>query len=147
MKASDWDDKKKRWLVIGICLHTVLSPALKKYVVPVLKEIYNELTSYHKIDLQTYSTHLNRYPTTNAFLNYEAANNNKAKHGYQITKYDYTIRNIVELSKLFLKTSMAHYTSFDETCDSSTWLELIINIDKFPPVVKVEAENVCTISV
>ncbi|CAC5425501.1 unnamed protein product [Mytilus coruscus] len=37
---------------------------------------------------------------------------------------------------------MGYYTGFGETCDSSAVLGLIINIDKFPPVVKSDADDV-----
>ncbi|CAG2192660.1 unnamed protein product [Mytilus edulis] len=56
--------------------------------------------------------------------------------------YDYTIKSAVDLSKLFLPTHMAHYTGFDDTCDISALLGLIINIDKFPQIVKSDAEEV-----
>ncbi|CAC5421080.1 unnamed protein product [Mytilus coruscus] len=141
-KPADLDDNQKRWLVVGICLHSIISPALRTYVVPILTVLYNELIRYQKIDTQTYLTHLKQYQPTNAYLNYEAVNNNKAMYGYQKANYDYTIKSVVDLSKLFLQPHMTHYTGFDETCDSSTLLGLIINIDKFPPVVKSDAEDV-----
>lgn len=96
------------------------------------------------IDTQTYPTHLKRYGPTNTPLNYEAVKNNKTTYGNQIAKYDYKIKNVVDLSKLFLQTHMVHYTGFDDTCDSSALLGLIINIDKFAPVVKSDAEDVRT---
>ncbi|CAG2219072.1 unnamed protein product [Mytilus edulis] len=74
--SSDLDDDQKRWLVVGICLHSVLSPALRKYVDSIL------------------------------------------------------------LSHIAL------YTGFDETCDSSALLGLILNIAKFDPVIKADADNV-----
>ncbi|CAG2240151.1 unnamed protein product [Mytilus edulis] len=56
---DDLDDSEKRWLVVGICLHTIISP-----------------------------------------------------------------------------THMAHFTAFDDSCDSSALLGIIVNIDKFPAVVQ-----------
>ncbi|XP_052075456.1 uncharacterized protein LOC127712898 [Mytilus californianus] len=141
-KPSDLDDNEKRWLFAGICLNTVLVPSLRKYIVPILTELYNELTLNHKIDTQTYPTHLKQYQPTKTYLNYEAVNNSKATHGYQKAKYDYAIKSVVDISKLFVQTHMAHYTGFDETCNSSSVLGLIINIDKFPPVVRSDAEYV-----
>ncbi|XP_071178329.1 uncharacterized protein [Mytilus edulis] len=138
-KTSDSDDNEKRWMVVGICMNTVLIPALRKYVVPILTVLYNELTRYHNIDTQIYPTH---YQPTNRFLNYGAVNNNKARFGKKQAMYDYTIKSVVDLSKLFLPTHMAHYTGFDETCDISALLGMIINIDKFPQIVKSDAEEV-----
>ncbi|CAG2253724.1 unnamed protein product [Mytilus edulis] len=141
-KPGDLDDNQKRWLVVGICLHSVLSPALRTYVGPIITALHNELIRFHKIDAQIYPNHLRNYPPTNVYLNYEAANNNKKKHGNQKAKYDYTITTAVDLSKLFMQTHMALYSGFDETCDSSALLGLIISIDKFAPVVKSDAENI-----
>ncbi|CAC5377155.1 unnamed protein product [Mytilus coruscus] len=142
VKPADLDDNQKRWLFVGICLHSVISPALRKYIVPILTKLFHKLSIQYRIDTQTYPKYLQKYPTTNAFLNYEAANNNKAVYGNQRAKYDYAIKNAVDLSKLFILTHMTHYTGFDEKCDSSALLGLIINIDQFPPVVKSVAENV-----
>ncbi|XP_076105813.1 uncharacterized protein LOC143074150 [Mytilus galloprovincialis] len=134
------NDNQKRYLVVGICLQSVISPALRKYVVPILTSLYEELTLREKIDTQTFSTH---YQPTYTFLNYENINNNKATYGYQKAKYDYTIKSVVDLSKLFLQIHMAHYTGFDETCDLSALLGLIINIvGKFPTTVISYAKNV-----
>ncbi|XP_063448236.1 uncharacterized protein LOC134727779 [Mytilus trossulus] len=134
------NDNQKRYLVVGLCLQNVISPALRKYVVPILTSLYEELTLKEKIDTQTFST---RYQPTYIFLNYENINNNKATHGYQKAKYDYTIKSVVDLSKLFLPIHMAHYTDFDETCDLSALLGLIINIvGKFPTAVIAYAKNV-----
>ncbi|CAC5387258.1 unnamed protein product [Mytilus coruscus] len=142
-KPADLDDNQKRWLVVGICLHSVISPALRNYVLTILTKLCYKLSIKHRLDTQTFSSHLKKHPPTNkAFLNYEAVNNNKMKHGYYKANYDYTIKSVVDLSKLFLQTHMAHYTGFDETCDSSALLGLIINIDKFSPVVKSDADDV-----
>ncbi|XP_071171175.1 uncharacterized protein [Mytilus edulis] len=144
VNPTDLSDNQKRWLVVGICLHNVLAPALRIHVNSILTSLYNQLSCNHKIDTQIHSNHLKQYPPTNTYLNYENVNNNKANHGYQKANYDYTIKNAVDLSRLFLQTHMAHYTGFDETCDSSALLGLIINIDKFSPVVKSDAEDVRT---
>ncbi|XP_052102316.1 uncharacterized protein LOC127735917 [Mytilus californianus] len=142
VKSADLSDNQKRWLVVGICLNSVIAPALRNYVVHILTSFYNQLSCNHKIDAQIYPNHLKQYQPTNTYLNYENVNNNKAKHGYKKANYDYTIKNAVDLSKLFLQTHMAHYTGFDETCDSSALLGLIINIDQFTLVVKSDAEDV-----
>ncbi|XP_052074138.1 uncharacterized protein LOC127712020 [Mytilus californianus] len=136
------NDNQKRHLIVGVCLHSVISPALRKYVIPILTPLYEELTLKQKIDTQTYSTRLKQYQPTKTFLNYDAVNNNKALYGYQSAQYDYTIKSVVDLSKLFLQTHMAQYTGFDETCDFSALFGLIINIDKFPAVVKSNAKDV-----
>ncbi|CAG2221845.1 unnamed protein product [Mytilus edulis] len=47
---AEIDDNKKRWLVVGICLHSILSPALRKYVEPVVTRFYNSLKLSHQIE-------------------------------------------------------------------------------------------------
>ncbi|CAG2256648.1 unnamed protein product [Mytilus edulis] len=136
-KPADLDENQKKWLVVGICLHSVISQALRSYVVPILTKLCYKLSVNHRLETQTFPTHLQKHPLTNkASLNYEAVNNNKVKHGNYKQRYDYKIKSVVDLSKLFLQTHMAHYTGFDDTCDSSALLGLIINIDQFDPVVK-----------
>ncbi|XP_052086011.1 uncharacterized protein LOC127723428 [Mytilus californianus] len=139
---DDLDDNRKRWLVVGICLHSILSPALRKYVDPVVTSLYSSLKITYQIDLQTQTTHLRTYGAANIYLNYEAINNNKATHGYRSVLWDYKVHNAVNLSKLFLPTHMAHYTAFDGSCDSSALLGMIDRIDKFPGNVQIAARNV-----
>ncbi|VDI81668.1 Hypothetical predicted protein [Mytilus galloprovincialis] len=142
-KSADLDENLKRWLVVGICLHSVKSPVMRKYVVPILSKLCYQLSVKHNIDEQTFSKHLQKHPPTNkTFYNYEGVNNNKVKHGSYKQRYDFKIKSVVDLSKLFLQTHMTHYTGFDDTCDSSTLLRLIIKIDQFDPVVKLVSEDV-----
>lgn len=145
----DLDDEKKRWLVTGICIHTVISPALRQYVAPVIKGLYSSMQkSLHN---QVFSNYVEKYIPTNKSLNYEAVNNNKSipflKGRRDFASYNYNIQNEVDFSKLFLVTHMANYTGFDHTCDSSALLGLLINIDIFPSNVKKIAEKVRMISV
>ena len=130
--------------MVGICLHSLISPTLRQYVDPILNALYNLLKSSDKIDTQTITKHLKKYPNTSKKLNYEPINNNTTK-GKNITKYDYKVQNAVDLSKLFLQTPMAKYSAFDDTCDSSALLGIIAEVDTFPPVVKKIAEKVITV--
>lgn len=131
MLKPDLEDNQKRWLVVGICLHSVLSPALRQYVALNMTKMYKTLKKSHKIDVQIYPNILQKYPVARK-LNYEAVNNNRSvlfrgKNDYP--NYDYKIQNPVDLSKLFLNTQMAQYTGFDETCDSSVLLNIIMFSD------------------
>ncbi|CAC5390663.1 unnamed protein product [Mytilus coruscus] len=127
----DLEDNQKRWLVVGICLHNVVSPALRKYVASSMTKLFNTLKQSYKIDVQMYPNILQNYPVAR-LLNYEAVNNNRSilfrgKKDYP--NYDYKIQNAVDLSKLFLNTQMAQYAGFDETCDSSALLNIIMYSD------------------
>lgn len=123
-------------------MHSILSPALRKYVDPVVTNLYSSLKITDQIDLQTQKIHLRTYGAANIYLNYETINNNTTNHGYRSNLYDYKVQNAVDLSKLFLKTHMAHYTSFDGSCDSSALLGMIDKIDKFPGNVQIAARKV-----
>ncbi|CAC5381062.1 unnamed protein product [Mytilus coruscus] len=134
----------KRWVVIGICLNNVLTPALRKYVTPIVTQMYKSLVKQYHIDNQKLHGYLRKYPPTNTMLNYEPINDNENLYGRHTWKYDYDVKNPIDLSKLFLQTHMAHYVAFDDTCDSSALLAIIINIDQFPLAVQEDADEVRT---
>ncbi|CAC5358311.1 unnamed protein product [Mytilus coruscus] len=133
---DDLDDSKKRLLVVGICLHTIISPVLRNYVVPVVTKLCYSLTKLHKINQQTFGSYLKKYPPTNKELNYEAINSNKDTFKWKRALYDYRVKSPVDLSRLFLQTHMAHSTTFDDSCDSSALLGIIINVDRFQAVIQ-----------
>ncbi|XP_071149400.1 uncharacterized protein [Mytilus edulis] len=138
---DDLDDRRKRWLIVGICLHTIISPVLRTYVVNVVTKLCYSLTSRNKIHKQTYRSFLKRYSPSNTELNYEAINNNKTLYGQNRARYDYRVKSAVDLSRLFLQTHMAHFTAFDDSCDSSALLGIIVNIDRFSPGVQADARQ------
>lgn len=137
----DLDDEKKRWLIVGICIHTIVAPALRQYIAPVINSLYHSMNQQHNIHSQIFPNHLRKYNPTNKDLNYEAINNNRSKKRI-FSSYNYNVQNEVDFSKLFLVSYMAHYTGFDHTCDSSALLGLVINIDTFPTIVKRVAETI-----
>ncbi|CAC5368971.1 unnamed protein product [Mytilus coruscus] len=141
---ADLEDDKKRWLVVGICLHSILSPSLRRFEDNVVNNFYNALKLSDQIDIQTHSRHLRKYGVVNFELNYETINNNKFTYGYQKVRYDYKVQNGVDMSKLFLQTHIANYIAFDDSCDSSALLGFIVNIDKFPVNVQTAARDVGT---
>lgn len=123
-----------------------MSPTLRNYVEPVVLRLYNSLKLSHGIDVQTYPKQQSVYSKYRVQLNYGAINkNNSILIGKKpnLINYDYKVVNHVEFSKLFLQTHMAQYTAFDETCDMSALLSLIISIDTFPQTVKNVAMKVC----
>lgn len=128
--------------MVGICLHSVLSPTLRKYANSVVINLYNSLKLSHQIDVQTQSSYLRTYGAANFYLNYEPINNNKTTYGNRYALFDYKVRNDIDMSKMFLQTHMTNYTAFDESCDSSSLLGMIVNIDKFPVNVQMAAQDV-----
>ncbi|XP_076086847.1 uncharacterized protein LOC143057428 [Mytilus galloprovincialis] len=143
---SDLKDNQKRWLVIGICLHDILSPVLRKYIESEINQLYTSLVTSNNINAQLYNNgFLERYPpSSNGYrLNYETINNNKAFYKGQVKLYDYKVQNAVDFSKLFLQQlTIAHYTAFDESCDSSALLAILINVDTFSAVVQHDANAI-----
>ncbi|CAC5416526.1 unnamed protein product [Mytilus coruscus] len=137
---ADIGDNQKRWLIFGICIQSVLAPTLRKFTEPVARNLYNVTQNTHGIQTQTYPNQLKKYPSSGRDLNYEAINNNhlipRVRRQPDVGKYDYKVTSHVEFSKLFLNTFMAQYTAFNETCDLSALLGIIINIDKFPQPVQ-----------
>ncbi|XP_071138271.1 uncharacterized protein [Mytilus edulis] len=145
------DEEKTSWLVVGICLHSIISPLLRTFIDPIVENLYKTLVTNDTIDTQTYHGYLKKYPSNNQFfLNYESINNNRNlpkkkinsewKKDYQ--NYDYNIMSHVDLSKLFLQPTMAHYSAIDESCDSSALINMIINISAFPKKIQTDAEQV-----
>lgn len=125
---------------MGICLYSIISPLLRKYVDPILSNLYSSLVSSDSIDTQSCNGYLKKYPVTNRyFLNYESVNNNRNKN---YRSYDYKVTSHVDLSKLFLQPSMAKYSGIDESCDSSALLGMVINISSFPACVQTDAVKV-----
>lgn len=62
--------------------------------------------------------------------------------GRKTEQYNYKVQNAVDFSKLFLPLNIAHYTAFDEACDSSALLGIIINVNTFPVAVQNDANAV-----
>ena len=143
---SDLEDEEKRWLIVSICLHSIISPVLRKFIDPVITNFYKTLKKSHKIDIQTQPYILRTFPLPPAprgyNLNYESINNNR-QHGKNKGLFDYKVKDPIDLSRLFVLPHMAHYTGFNETCDSSALLGLILNVDQFQQPLKLVADQVC----
>lgn len=129
-------------MVIGIGLQSIVAPVLREFVAPKLQHLYDTLVKSCHIDTQLYPDYIKKYPATNAYeLNYQSINNNKEPRKNK-SLYDYNVHDPVELSKLFLDTNMALYTSFDESCDTSALLGILERIDVFEQDIKDNAKEV-----
>ncbi|CAC5416533.1 unnamed protein product [Mytilus coruscus] len=139
VKKADLEDNQKRWLLIGICLQSIVSPTLRNFTESVVLSLYNAMKLSLKIHTQTYPYQQKKIPKSRVQLNYGAVNNNNSIRIGQkpdLVNYDYKVVNHVEFSKLFMQTYMAQDSAFDETCDLSALLTLIVSIDTFPQPVK-----------
>ncbi|XP_028408741.1 uncharacterized protein LOC114531307 [Dendronephthya gigantea] len=132
MKAAVGDNER-RWLIVGICLNKVLTPALREVLGNEIPKWYQSLLPPpHEIDKQTLGRHKKKLPPSSLNLNYESINNNFTKHKSSVRrKYDYAVKDAVSLAKLFVKPFMANFSGFDDTMDTSAALSLVAEAQPF----------------
>lgn len=122
--------EEKRWLVVGICLSKVLTPAIRKVIEQDLSQLYQNLiqppTNIHS---QTSSSYHKCLPPSTLRLNYININNNTIQASHR--SYDYSVKDEVSLAKLFVKPFMAGFTAFDESLDSSAALSILCGAPNF----------------
>ncbi|CAH1274006.1 STIP1 [Branchiostoma lanceolatum] len=132
--AFDLREAEKEHLVVGCCLHRIITPPLRKYVESTMQKSYRNAKSKSRIHTQTFPNHMKSHKGHR--LNYHNINNNNNKHKAAENKYDYRVSNHVAFAKLFLQPFMAHMTGFDDSCDMSALLGLICQVGDFNPDVK-----------
>ena len=124
--------EQRRWLVVGIALHHVLTPCLRDKIKAEMTPFYQHLVRHFGLDKQTYPKFLKNIPLSTVNLNYESINNNDtAKHR---SHYDYCVKDEVSLAKLFMKPFMAQFTAFDSSFDSSAVLAVLCGALPFASV-------------
>ena len=134
---SGTSQEQRRWLVVGIALHHVLTPCLRDKIKAEMTPFYQHLVRRFGLDKQTYSKFLKNIPLSTVNLNYESINNNDtAKHR---SHYDYCVKDKVSLAKLFMKPFMAQFNAFNSSFDSSAALAVLCGA---LPFVTVKAEDV-----
>lgn len=122
--------EEKRWLVVGICLSKVLTPAVRKIIKQEMHQLYqNMVLPTTHIHSQTSSSYLRSLPPSTVRLNYVNINNNATKSSHH--SYDYCVEDELSLAKLFVKPFMSGFTSFDETLDSSAALSILCGAPNF----------------
>ena len=138
-------EDSKRWCVYGIALNHVLVPAIRPILNRELLNEYNGLKLNHGIEVQTaHSFPSPKYPTN---MKYENINGNETKlkpppsKKYDYSKFDYKVTSHVDFGKLFLLKHVAKFTAFDETCDASAVLSLLVGI----PVVSSGLQNAANV--
>ena len=126
-------DEQRRWMVVGICLTKVLTPALRNVLDKQMPIYYQGLLlSPYEINKQTVSKHMKNPSSHSKFkLNYESINGNFTTHKSSHHNYDYAVKDPVSLAKLFMKQFMASFTGFDQTMDTSAALSVIAEAPPF----------------
>ena len=116
--------EEKRWLVVGICLSKVLTPAMRSVIRQEMHQLYqNMVLAPTCIHSQTLSSHHRSLPPSTVRLNYVNINNNATQSSYH--SYDYCVKDELSLAKLFVKPFMSGFTGFDETLDLSAALSIL----------------------
>ena len=116
--------EEKLWLVVGICILKVLTPAIRSVIGKEIRQLYQKMVlEPTKIHLQTSSSYHERFPPSTVDLEYKNINNN-AKHPSDCN-YDRRVKDELSLAKLFVTPSSSGFTGFDETMDSSAALSIL----------------------
>ena len=129
-KSTNVSDEERRWVVIGICLTKVLTPALRDVLANEIPKWYQMLLQPPcEIDKQALGKHQKILPPSTLKLNYASINNNAAHKSPRT--YDYAVKDPLSLAKLFLKPFMANFTGFDQTMDASAVLSVMCEAQPF----------------
>ena len=115
---------ERRWVVIGICLAKVLTPALRNILATEIPKWHRVLCqSPTEIDKQVFGGHQKNLHPSTLTLNYKSINNNDAIVSPRA--FDYAVKDPLSLAKLFVKPFMSKFTGFDVTMDTSAVLSVI----------------------
>ena len=116
--------EERRWVVIGLCLTKVLTPALRKVLATEIPKWHQDLCQPPtEIDKQVYVGHKKQLHPSTIDLNYKNINNNHVHKSFR--SYDYAVEDPLSLAKLFVKPFMCNFTGFDQTMDTSAVLSVI----------------------
>ena len=134
----------------GIALNKILVPQIRSFVEQEVGKEYNNLKRIHTIHIQTKPHYLKAWPTSKDFLKYENINCNDGlpkvkKHGkyvYDYNSFNYGVKSHVDFARLFVQNYMAKFTAFDDHCDTSAVLQLLLRIPAFSSAVQTAADNV-----
>ena len=132
--------EQRRWLVVGIALHHVLTPCLRDKIKNDMTPFYQHVVRNFGLDKQTFAAYKKTIPPSAFNLNYGSINNNATLHRHS-RHYDYCVKDEVSLAKLFMKPFMAQFNAFDNSFDSSAALAVLCGAVPFTSV-KPFAEDV-----
>ena len=123
-------NEERRWVVIGVCLTKVLTPALRNILA-------TEIPNWHQvlcqppteIDKQVYGRHKIQLNPSTLDLNYKNINNNHTLRSPRA--FNYAVTDSLSLAKLFVLPFMSKFTGFDQTMDISAVLSVICEAAPF----------------
>ena len=144
VSLKNWtiSDNDKRWIVIGIVLHTVLTPALRKYIDAKMQRFYHTLNKECNLNAQTHKKHHKKDPHGNSKFFYENINENGLQNKKAFT-YDYKIKDHNGLAKLYLQPHMVKFEKVsDGSFDASSALSILSTASCFSTVLQDAAGDV-----
>ncbi len=123
-------NEERRWVVIGVCLTKVLTPALRNVLATEMPKWHQVLCQPPtQIDKQVYGRHKIQLNPSTLDLNYKNINNN---HVIRTPRsFDYTVKDPLSLAKLFAQPFMSKFNGFDQTMDISAVLSVIFEAALF----------------
>ena len=137
--STELSVEKRRWVVVGLCLHSVVIPRLRGIISREVSKVYEEMKSKkNPIDKQTSSKYQKTMPKDWKCLNYRNINGNHLKKEDQ---FDYKVKDDVSLAKLLME-HMAKFNAFDNSFDASAALTVLSTPGFFNDPVNVLAGNV-----
>ena len=123
-------DDERRWVVIGVCLTKVLTPALRNVLATEIPKWHQILCQPPtEIDKQVYGRHKIQLNPSTLDLNYKNINNNHTLRSPRA--FDYAVKDPLSLAKLFVLPFMSKFTGFDQTMDISAVLSVICEAAPF----------------
>ena len=126
-------NEERRWLVTGLGLTKVLTPALRDVLKTEIPKWYHSLCQPPThINKQVYGTHQEKLAPSTLTLNYKNINNND--DGRKPKAFDYAVKDPLCLAKLIVQPFMSKFTGFDQTMDVSAVLSVISEAAPFTGV-------------
>ena len=130
VSATPVSNEERRWVVIGVCLTKVLTPALRNVLATEIPKWHQILCQPPtEIDKQVYGRHKIQLNPSTLDLNYKNINNNHTLRSPRA--FDYAVKDPLSLAKLFVLPFMSKFTGFDRTMDISAVLSVICEAAPF----------------
>ena len=136
--STELSVEKRRWVVVGLCLHSVVIPPLRGIISREVSKVYEEMKSKNHIDKQSSSKYQKKMPKDWKDLNYRNINRN---HFKDECLFDYKVKDDVSLAKLLME-HMAKFNTFDNSFDASAALTVLSTPGFFNDPVNALARNV-----